>query len=54
MGGKATGFWWLRSRGNYSDKLAYVRNDGYVIEEGCLAAASNVAVRPAMWINIGS
>ena len=53
-GGRATCWWWLRSPGDDSNYAAYVYNDGSVDYDGSNVLSSSVAVRPAMWINLGS
>ena len=47
-------FWWLRSPGKYQDYAAYVRNDGSISYYGCGVDGSIVAVRPALWIDLGA
>ena len=46
--------WWLRSPGNYSLYAAVVYNDGFVYDSGDFVHDSDDAVRPALWINLGS
>lgn len=44
--------WWLRSSGADSDFAALVAADGYVDSDGYYVNCSDVAVRPALWINL--
>ena len=46
--------WWLRSRRLDSDRAAIVNNDGSVHSHGYYVDSDDVAVRPAMWIDLGS
>ena len=50
--GEKTGWWWLRSPGNYSDLAARVGLDGYIFRRGDCVSRSDVAVRPAFWLNL--
>ena len=52
--GRATCWWWLRSPGYKSNKAAYVHNDGAVIDNGSSVNSDFAAVRPALWIDLGS
>ena len=54
VGGKETCWWWLRSPGIYSDIAAYVSNVGSVDYDGVSVDRDKVAVRPALWIDLGS
>ena len=47
-------WWWLRSPGEYSHCAAYVYNDGSVNYHDSIVNYVSVAVRPALWINLGS
>ena len=47
-------FWWLRSPGDLSDYATYVHDDGYVDNYGNYVDYGKNAVRPALWINLGS
>lgn len=47
-------WWWLRSPGYSSDTAADVREVGYVSKEGEAVHIDRDAVRPALWINLGS
>ena len=47
-------WWWLRSPGWYSLAAARVRSGGSVGNTGCDVHSGNGAVRPALWINLGS
>lgn len=47
----ATAWWWLRSRGAYSNKAAYVFIDGDVYPEGYDVSKEKADVRPAFEIN---
>ena len=53
-GGRATCWWWLRSPGSYSMHAAYVNYDGSVGHGGHGVFSHSGAVRPALWINLGS
>ena len=53
-GGRATCWWWLRSPGYFSDLAAGVHVDGSVTDLGGNVLDCSVAVRPALWINLGS
>jgi len=46
-------WWWLRSPGNDS-YVAGVDDVGFVFDYGYIVSSSNDAVRPALWINLGS
>ena len=46
--------WWLRSPCHDSNAAAYVRDSGNVNEDGFLVNCDINAVRPALWINLGS
>ena len=52
--GKATCWWWLRSLGTDSDNAAHVRSDGFIDDFGNAVFYSDGAVRPALWVNLGS
>lgn len=45
--------WWLRSS-NRSGYTAYVDDDGRIYENGTPVDNDNIAVRPALWIDLGS
>ena len=45
--------WWLRSPGDYSDYVAYVPSDGSVDDFGIYVDCGSLAVRPALWIDLG-
>ena len=47
-------WWWLRSPGDRSDDAAYVYNGGSVSDGGSYVGSRDVAVRPALWIYLGS
>ena len=47
-------WWWLRSPGLFQSYAAYVYSDGDVYEHGFNVHFGNYAVRPALWINLGS
>lgn len=53
-GGRATCWWWLRSPSDYSNYAADVDNGGSVNDRGHIVIRSDGAVRPALWINLGS
>ena len=52
--GKATCWWWLRSPGSNSNYAAYVYGVGSVIAYGYDVDYDIDAVRPALWVNLGS
>jgi len=47
-------WWWLRSPGYYSNDAAIVNTDGSVSDRGLYVSYDRDAVRPALWINLGS
>ena len=47
-------YWWLRSPGYRSDHASYVISDGSVYNYGINVDESDGAVRPALWIDLGS
>ena len=47
-------WWWLRSPGHDSSNAAFVRNDGSVNNYGDFVNYGTDAVRPALWIDLGS
>lgn len=47
-------WWWVRSPGYNSSHAAYVNYFGSVDHNGCNVNYDNYAVRPALWINLGS
>ena len=51
LGGKYTIRWWLRSPGNYSGYAGYVHTDGSIVISG-REINNNLAIRPAMWIDL--
>jgi hypothetical protein len=52
--GKNAGWWWLRSPGHNSKCAADVHYDGSVFSYGIRVDYETDAVRPALWIDIGS
>ena len=54
VSGKATCQWWLRSPGDIDFYAANVFNDGSVDSSGRNVCQDNVAVRPVLWIDLGS
>ena len=52
--GAATCWWWLRSPGDTQLSAAIVCSDGSVNYYGSIVYIDNVAVRPALWINLDS
>ena len=44
------GYWWLRSRGNYSNYAARVVDDGAVNLLGAAVNSEQHMVRPALWV----
>ena len=49
-GGRATGWWWLRSPGLYSSSAAGVRSAGSVYSRGSTVLSSRGVIRPALWV----
>ena len=47
-------WWWLRSSGYDSSSAAFVYDDGSIFEFGNSVNYDNYAVRPALWIDLGS
>lgn len=47
-------WWWLRSPGQNSDRAAYINYGGSVYDIGIYVNIDMIAVRPALWINLGS
>ena len=47
-------WWWLRSPGNYSYYAALVLHGGSVYNRGDYVNYGAIAVRPALWIDLGS
>ncbi len=47
-------WWWLRSPGSDTRSAASVGNDGSVYEDGFFVYDDHLAVRPALWIDLGS
>ena len=45
-------YWWLRSPGRNQDSAAYVHYYGFMGGEGSNVICNNLAVRPALWINL--
>ena len=52
--GRAACWWWLRSPGSYSNHAARVYSGGSVDDYGISVSDDGYAVRPALWINLGS
>ena len=52
--GSATCWWWLRTPGRESTYAAGVAASGHVYNDGDVVNLDNMAVRPAMWIDLGS
>ncbi|MBQ1554061.1 MAG: hypothetical protein IIZ68_01250, partial [Clostridia bacterium] len=50
--GEKTGWWWLRSPGNYGVSAAGVLVDGSIDQHGSYVNFIKVAVRPAFWLNL--
>lgn len=46
--------WWLRSPGDDQRYVAYVRNVGAVLEYGDYVHNDDVAIRPALWIDLNA
>ena len=51
-GGEKTGWWWLRSPGDYGFRAAYVGNYGRILRFGGGVFSVNGSVRPALWRNL--
>lgn len=47
-------YWWLRSPGDTQDIAAYINHGGGVYEHGYYVSFGDVAVRPALWIDLNS
>ena len=52
--GNSNCWWWLRSPGDYSTYAASVSSNGSVYPSGFGVNDNSGAVRPALWINLGS
>jgi len=50
--GKAPCFWWLRSPSSEPGYVSLVFGSGELYERGTNACFENIAVRPALWVNI--
>lgn len=50
--GEKTGWWWLRSPGIDCIDAASVSSFGGIVQYGSYVANRNVAVRPALWLNL--
>ena len=50
--GEGDCYWWLRSPGNNAIDAAYVDNYGNVNSNGSNVNDDNIAVRPALWLNL--
>lgn len=46
----ASGYWWLRTPGEYEEKFAYVSSSGNITET--YVDNDNIGVVPAMWVNL--
>lgn len=44
--------WWLRTPGKNADSMAFVAADGTVMHYGYAADSKDIAVRPAVWVNV--
>lgn len=51
-GYEENGYWWLRSPGSFSNLVSYVDNLGDVSQYGGYVCPDNVAVRPALHLNL--
>jgi hypothetical protein len=49
--GNAT-WWWLRSPGDYSKSVAYVRSNGSIFVRGGFVNRSGNSIRPALWLSL--
>ncbi len=52
IGGKPTGWWWLRSPGETAYTAVSVISDGTILARGLNVYHSSDCVRPAVWINM--
>lgn len=48
----ATGWWWLRSPGDYGGVAAFVDFDGSVLLRGTFVEYDSFGVRPAFWLDL--
>lgn len=46
-------WWWLRTPGEFRSSASNVYHDGSINNKGCVVTNYVVAVRPAMWIELG-
>lgn len=47
-----TSWWWLRTPGQYSEYVAYIKGSGTIDVAGKVSTYDRFAVRPVMWIEI--
>ena len=52
--GDSKGRWWLRSPGSFRSYGACVREDGVILYGGEIGPSAGIAVRPALWLKMGS
>lgn len=52
--GQATCWWWLRTPGAFPELAAGVYHGGRIIWSGSDVSAGDLAVRPVMWIDLGT
>ena len=52
-GGESAGLWWLRSPSYTQENALYVQDDGN-IGEYASAAARNICIRPAVWVDLNA
>lgn len=53
VGGESSGLWWLRSPSYTQENALYVQDDGN-IGEYASAAARNICIRPAIWVDLNA
>ncbi len=53
-GKQACRWWWLRSPGSHSNDVAAVGSNGGINDCGVINYQGNGAVRPALWVDLGS
>ncbi|SFP61895.1 hypothetical protein SAMN02910344_01882 [Ruminobacter amylophilus] len=52
INGRGCCYWWLRSPGRYRLLVAGVSTDGSLLLDGGGVCGGNIAVRPALWVNL--
>lgn len=46
--------WWLRTPGRYMDNIAFVDEDGSIRNDGTVLSRALCAIRPSLWVDLGS